>query len=88
MVGLAQLLAGGAAAFGLIATANVLTVLLAEGPTPDRVMDSLPSVLAVVASYALRGLMESAATVLQGRLRPGSWRPHRMRWTAPSSPSN
>ncbi|MFF2013520.1 ABC transporter ATP-binding protein [Streptomyces sp. NPDC058195] len=70
IVGLAQLLAGGAAAFGLIATANVLTVLLAEGPTPERVMDSLPSVLAVVGSYALRGLMESAATVLQGRLRP------------------
>ncbi|MFD7507253.1 ABC transporter ATP-binding protein [Streptomyces sp. NPDC059850] len=70
VVGFAQLLAGGAAAFGLIATANVLTALLAEGPTPDRVMDSLPSVLAVVGSYALRGLLESAATVLQGRLRP------------------
>ncbi len=70
VVALTPLLAGGAAAFGLIATANVLTVLLAEGPTPDRVMDSLPAVLAVVGSYALRGLMESVATVLQGRLRP------------------
>ncbi|QZZ31109.1 ABC transporter ATP-binding protein [Streptomyces sp. ST1015] len=70
VVAFTQLLAGGAAAFGLIATANVLTVLLAAGPTPDRVMDSLPAVLAVVGSYALRGLMESVATVLQGRLRP------------------
>ncbi|WP_399933670.1 ABC transporter ATP-binding protein [Streptomyces kanamyceticus] len=70
VVGVAQLLAGAVAAVGLLATANVLTVLLSEGPTPDRVVESLPSVLAVVASYATRALMDSAATVLQGRLRP------------------
>ncbi|MCX4692911.1 ABC transporter ATP-binding protein [Streptomyces sp. NBC_01408] len=70
VVALVQLLAGAAAAFGLIATASVLTQLLAGGPTPDRVMDSLPAVFAVVGSYALRGLLESASTILQGRLRP------------------
>ncbi|WP_327341308.1 ABC transporter ATP-binding protein [Streptomyces europaeiscabiei] len=70
VVGVAQLLAGAVAAVGLLATANVLTVLLSDGPTPDRVVESLPSVLAVVASYSTRALMDSAATVLQGRLRP------------------
>ncbi|UNS95063.1 ABC transporter ATP-binding protein/permease [Streptomyces tubbatahanensis] len=70
VVGLAQLLAGAVSAYGLIATANVLTTLLSEGPTPDRVIESLPALLAVVASLATRALMDSVATVLQGRLRP------------------
>src|SRR5687768_638703 len=44
IVAFAQLLAGGAAALGLLATAGVLTALLAGGPTPDRVRAALPAV--------------------------------------------
>lgn len=62
--------AGCATAFGLIATADVLTTLLAQGPTPAQVVASLPSVALVVASFSLRALLDSASTAALALLRP------------------
>ncbi|WP_069160357.1 ABC transporter ATP-binding protein [Nocardia altamirensis] len=63
--------AGGAAtAFGLLATADVLTVLLAHGPTPERVVSALPSVGLVVAALATRALIESATATAEAVLKP------------------
>ena len=67
---LAQLTAGLATAFGLLATAGVLTRLLAQGPTPDRVVAALPALALVVVSYAAKGLLEAAIAALQGALVP------------------
>ena len=41
---LVQLAAGAVTAFGLLATADVFTQLLAQGPTPERVLAALPAV--------------------------------------------
>jgi ATP-binding cassette subfamily B protein len=65
-----QLLAGAATAFGLFATADVFTQLLAGGPTPERVVAALPALAAVVAAAAGRGLLDAAVALVQGRLAP------------------
>jgi ATP-binding cassette subfamily B protein len=61
---------GGAAVFGLLATADVLTSLLAQGPTPDRVMASLPAIATVAGSLSLRALLDSLTSVVLAALRP------------------
>ncbi len=66
----AQLAAGLATAFGLLATADVLTRLLAQGPTPERVVAALPALALVVVAAAARGLLEAAIAALQGTLVP------------------
>lgn len=43
-----QLVTGAVTAFGLLATANVLTRLLEQGPTPQRLVAALPAIAAVV----------------------------------------
>ncbi|WP_214401515.1 ABC transporter ATP-binding protein [Pseudonocardia lacus] len=70
LAGVVQLLAGAATAFGLFATADVFTRLLAEGPTPDRVVATLPALALVVAAGAGRGLLDAAVAYVQGRLVP------------------
>ncbi|MEV0702668.1 ABC transporter ATP-binding protein [Saccharopolyspora sp. NPDC050389] len=70
LAGVVQLLSGCTTAFGLFATANALTVLLESGPTPQRVIDSLPAIAVVVASFALRGLLDTAVSAVQGTLTP------------------
>ncbi|GAA5093446.1 ABC transporter ATP-binding protein [Nocardia iowensis] len=63
--------AGGCAtAFGLLATADALTMLLAQGPTPQRVVSALPAVGLVVAALAARALIESATATAQAVLKP------------------
>lgn len=63
--------AGGAAtAFGLLATADVLTTLLAHGPTPQRVVSALPAVGWVVAALVVRALSDSATATAQAVLKP------------------
>ncbi|MFI9503412.1 ABC transporter ATP-binding protein [Nocardia sp. NPDC052566] len=63
--------AGGCAtAFGLLATADVLSVLLAQGPTPQRVVSALPSVALVVGALATRALIESGTTTTGALLKP------------------
>ncbi len=65
-----ELLSGCTTAFGLLATANVLTQLLEQGPTPQRVLAALPSLALVMASYAARGLLDAAVGVVQAVLAP------------------
>ncbi|MEV6558662.1 ABC transporter ATP-binding protein/permease [Nocardia sp. NPDC051756] len=63
--------AGGCAtAFGLLATADVLGGLLAQGPTPDRVVSALPSVGLVAGALAVRALIESATATAEALLKP------------------
>ena len=57
-------------AFGLLATANVFARLLAEGPTPERVLAALPALAVVVAAYAARGLLDAAEGAAQAALAP------------------
>src|SRR5215204_3167171 len=52
VAGLVHVASGCATAFGLLATANVLTALLEQGPTPERLVASLPAILLVVASLS------------------------------------
>lgn len=70
LAGIVQLLSGCATAFGLFATANAFTSLLESGPTPQRVVDSLPAIALVVGSFAIRGLLDSAVSAVQGTLTP------------------
>jgi len=65
-----QLVAGAVTAFGLLATADVFTKLLAAGPTPDRVLAALPSIALVVAASATRGLLDAAVAAVHGALIP------------------
>jgi ATP-binding cassette subfamily B protein len=65
-----ELVAGCATAFGLLATANVLTQLLEQGPTPQRVLAALPALALVMASYAARGLLDAAVGAVQAVLAP------------------
>jgi ATP-binding cassette subfamily B protein len=65
-----HVVSGCVTAFGLLATANVFASLLQDGPTPQRVVDSLPSILVVMASYAVRALLDTAVAAVEGALRP------------------
>ena len=69
-VAVLQLAAGVVTAFGLLATADVFTRLLQAGPTPERVLDSLPAVAVVVAALAGRALLDAAVGAVQGSLVP------------------
>ena len=70
LTGVVQLVAGAVTAFGLLATASVFTSLLEEGPTPERVVAALPSLVLVVAAYAGRGLLDAAVGAVQSDLAP------------------
>ncbi|TDQ00774.1 ABC transporter ATP-binding protein [Labedaea rhizosphaerae] len=70
LAGLVHVVSGCVTAFGLLATANVFTELLAHGPTPERVVASLPAIAVVVGSYALRALLDACAEAVEGTLRP------------------
>jgi ATP-binding cassette subfamily B protein len=65
-----QLASGCTTAFGLLATANVLTRLLEQGPTPQRVLAAVPALLLVMASYAARGVLDAAVGAVQAVLAP------------------
>ncbi|GGL02907.1 multidrug ABC transporter permease [Sphaerisporangium melleum] len=68
--GLVQLGVGIATTLGLLATANVFVELLERGPTPDRLLAALPALGWVVASYAVRGLLDAANGAAQAALAP------------------
>ena len=70
LTGVLQLVTGCVQAFGLLATANVFTRLLAEGPTPERVVAALPALAVVVAAYAGRGLLDALEGAVQAELAP------------------
>ncbi|MGB3440473.1 MAG: ABC transporter ATP-binding protein [Actinophytocola sp.] len=65
-----HVLSGCVTAFGLLATADVLTELLEQGPTPERVVASLPSIALVVGAFALGALLDAAVALVQGMLTP------------------
>ena len=65
-----QLTAGAVTAFGLLATADVFTQLLAQGPTPERVLAAVPAIALVVAAAATRGLLDAAVAAVTGSLIP------------------
>lgn len=70
LAGAVHALSGCVTAFGLFATVNVFTALLEVGPTPQRVLASLPAIVLVVASYAVRALLDSGVAVVEGTLVP------------------
>lgn len=70
LAGVVHVVSGCVTAFGLLATADVFTALLAQGPTPQRVVDSLPAIAVVVASYAVRALLDTAVAAVEASLRP------------------
>ncbi|MEO3876228.1 ABC transporter ATP-binding protein [Nonomuraea sp. B12E4] len=65
-----HLASGCAAAFGLLATADVLAALLRQGPTPARLLESLPALAVVVTAFAARGALDVAVDAVVGMLRP------------------
>ncbi|HEY4008214.1 MAG TPA: ABC transporter ATP-binding protein [Pseudonocardia sp.] len=70
LAGLLQLASGVASAFGLLATAGVLTQLLEAGAHPEQVIRALPALGVVVVCYAARGLLETATGAVEGSLAP------------------
>ncbi|MEO6088295.1 MAG: ABC transporter ATP-binding protein [Umezawaea sp.] len=70
MIAVMQVCSGLAAAFGLFATAGVLTELLAAGPTADRVVAALPSLLFVGAAFGVRGAMDIGVAHAHARITP------------------
>ncbi|MFJ8746688.1 ATP-binding cassette domain-containing protein [Embleya sp. NPDC127516] len=65
-----QLGAALCAAFGLAATTSALTGLLATTPTTDRLRDTAPGLLALIAALIVRSLLTSGAVAVQARLAP------------------
>ncbi|HEX6358775.1 ABC transporter ATP-binding protein [Actinophytocola sp.] len=70
LAGLMHVLSGCVTAFGLLATANVLTELLEAGPTPERVLASLPAIVLVVAAMSVGALLDAMVALVQGVLTP------------------
>ncbi|UOZ08236.1 ABC transporter ATP-binding protein/permease [Amycolatopsis sp. WQ 127309] len=70
LAGVVHVVSGCVTAFGLLATANVFTALLQQGPTPERVMQSLPAIAVVTGSYAARAVLDAAVAAVEGALRP------------------
>ncbi|MEU4800697.1 ABC transporter ATP-binding protein [Actinosynnema sp. NPDC023587] len=70
LAGVVHVLSGCVTAFGLLATADVFSALLRDGPTPDRVAASLPALAVVVGSYAARALLDTAVAAVESSLRP------------------
>ncbi|HEY7596639.1 MAG TPA: ABC transporter ATP-binding protein [Actinophytocola sp.] len=69
IVGL-QVASGTAFAFGLLATTGVLEQLFTEGPTADRVLAALPSLLFVVGAFAVRGLLDTGVALAHAHVVP------------------
>lgn len=70
LAGFVHVVSGCVTAFGLLATANVFTALLEQGPTPERVLQSLPAIAVVTGSYAARAVLDAAVAAVEGALRP------------------
>jgi ATP-binding cassette, subfamily B, bacterial len=70
IAGVLHLLSGCVTAFGLLATANVLNELLEQGPTPERVVASLPAIMLVVAAFSARAGLDALVALVQGVLTP------------------
>jgi ATP-binding cassette, subfamily B, bacterial len=67
---LLRLVSGALQVFGLLATAEVFTRLLAAGPAAARAHQAIPSVAIVIAAYAARGMLDTWAGSVQASLGP------------------
>jgi ATP-binding cassette subfamily B protein len=65
-----QLAAAVMTALGLLATASVFTGLLAQGPTPQRVLAALPALGVVAAAVAGQGLLQAGVGAARAALIP------------------
>lgn len=65
-----HLASGIATAVGLFATANVFTALLQQAPSLQHVVAAGPALALVVATYAARGLLDTAVSATQALLAP------------------
>ena len=74
-----QLAGGVASAVGLISVVGVLDGLLRDGPTPERVRAAVPSLILLVVTLAVRGVLTSAAAAANGRLSPRVYEAAEMR---------
>ncbi|GAA1260776.1 ABC transporter ATP-binding protein [Saccharothrix xinjiangensis] len=70
LAGAVHVASGCVTAFGLLATADVFTALLRDGPTPDRVVQALPALAVVVGSLVVRALLDTAVAAVESSLRP------------------
>jgi ATP-binding cassette subfamily B protein len=70
LAGVAHVVSRCVTAFGLLATANVFTALLEAGPTPRRVVASLPAIALVIGSYSVRALLDTAVAAVEATLVP------------------
>ncbi|HEX4702483.1 MAG TPA: ABC transporter ATP-binding protein [Pseudonocardiaceae bacterium] len=70
LAGVVHVASGCATAFGLFATTTVFSSLLAAGPTPHRLVASLPGIGLLLLSYAVRALLDGAVSAVEGALRP------------------
>ncbi|MFD7655170.1 ABC transporter ATP-binding protein [Actinosynnema sp. NPDC059797] len=70
LAGAVHVASGCVTAFGLLATADVFTALLRDGPTPDRVVRALPALAVVVGSLVVRALLDTAVSAVESSLRP------------------
>lgn len=68
--GIVHVVSGCVTAFGLLATANVFTALLEAGPTPQRVVASLPAIALVIVSYSVRALLDTTVAAVEATLVP------------------
>lgn len=67
---LLHLMSGVATAAGLFATANVFVALLQEGPSLHRLVEAVPALSVLVATYAARGLLDTSISMTQAVLAP------------------
>jgi ATP-binding cassette subfamily B protein len=65
-----HVLSGCVMAFGLLATADVLGQLLEQGPTPQRVLASLPAIALVAGAYSLGAVLSAGVGLVTGMLTP------------------
>ncbi len=70
---------GTAAAFGLLATNEVLVELLSSGPTADRLRAALPALTWVALSAVAASVMGAVSVAAAGRLEPRVERPANVR---------
>jgi ATP-binding cassette subfamily B protein len=70
LTGVLAIVTGCVTAFGLLATADVLNVLLGSGSMADNIIAALPSVGLVVGSYAIRALLNAASGAAEAILKP------------------
>lgn len=65
-----QIASGVAATFGLLATTGALDGLLTAGPTMQRVVAAVPSLLLVIGAFAVVGLMRTGISLAQAVITP------------------